>query len=144
MPFFDGNYQLMSNVTVTVDANGSDVSVVQGGTMEGLRNGMIWEACLTVDGAIDSADGDETLDVYIEEKIGSEYFSISKFPQISAGGTKYKNSEYASSGKGPLRCCFQLSKDATAIRYRNDVGGSTPSYASVNVRLFPTTIGLPI
>ena len=134
MAIYDVNYVLASNVTVTADVNGSDVSMIQGGQLEGLKAGMIVAAKLIVTGAIDDTSGNETVQFVIQEKVGSSYRDIGCFPVI--GGTLDDNPDVDNSGAA-LRCFFVPSFNAVALRYRTVTGGTTPSVAGVNITLHP-------
>lgn len=128
------NYVLASNVTVTADVNGGDVSMIQGGALEGLKAGLIVEAKLIVTGAIDDTSGNETVQFVIQEKVGSSYRDIACFPVI--GGALDDNPDMDLSAKA-IRCFFVPSYNAVALRYRTVTGGTTPSVAGVNITLHP-------
>lgn len=139
MPLVDQlNLLLADDTDVTVDVNGSDVAV------QGMHKGAINMAVMHIEGAIDSASGDEVMDVYIEEKIGTAYYNVGVFPRISFDtATEYTNADFASSGRVG-RCFFVLNPDATNIRCRFDVGGTTPSYADVSIVVVPLNFAPPM
>jgi hypothetical protein len=135
MPLYDVNYKLATDIDVSADANGADVSIAQGGALEGLKSGMICEAVLQFNGAISNPNSDGTLFVYIEEKIGSNYRAIGCFPQL--GTAADPDATYASNG-GELTCFFTPSFNATALRYRVDIGGTGgPVYNDMNIYIHP-------
>lgn len=139
MPLVDQTNLLLADDTdVTADANGSDVAV------QGLNKGQICMAIMHIEGAIDSSSGDEVMDVYIEEKIGTAYYNIGVFPRISYDtATEYVNADFASAGR-VARCFFVINPDATHIRCRFDVTGTTVSYADVSIVVVPTNAAPPM
>ena len=139
MPLVDQTNLLLENdLDVTGDANGTDLAV------QGMNKGQIIEFVMRFDGLIDSSSGDEVMDVYIEEKISSTYYKIAAFPRISYDtATEYNNAAFQSAGK-VARCYGVINPDATHIRARFDVDGTTVSYADVSVIAIPTNFAPPV
>lgn len=137
MPLTDVNYVLAAfNVSTTT--NGSDNDIRQAGTFEGVKQGVVIEGKLRVTGAIDDATGDETMQIFIEEKIGANYRTIAVFPTI--GSAADDNPDVDLSGRW-LRCFFQFAPNATHWRWRSIAGGTTPSLTGVEIRFIPLPAG---
>lgn len=140
MPLYDVNYVLLNAATISATASGPDVSMVQGGQLEGLKSGMIVEARLIVNGAIDDTTDDESMQFFIDEKVGTLYRTVACFPLIgntsAATPGPDDNPDVDNAGRA-LRCFFTPSYNATALRYRSVAGGTTPSCAGVTITLHP-------
>lgn len=136
MPMFDINSILANDVDITGSVNGGDVSMIQGGSLEGLKGGLIVQAQLQFDGAITDPNSDATLNVYIDEKIGSNYRQIAAFPQI---GSAQDTNAASDNDDAIFNCFFVPSYNATALRYRTVLGGTgVRVYNDMNIRLYPT------
>jgi hypothetical protein len=130
MPAYDSQAVLASAVTVTDTTAGADVSTASGGAMEGLPGNRAHQFLVWFTGAI----GGSTLDLDIEEKIGSNYRVIGS---ARFGTSADPVATYASQGKIYTKLIAQVSPEATAVRYkpRAYTGGS--SFVGMNIVAIP-------
>jgi hypothetical protein len=129
---------LCSAVDISADGNQADQALPGG-----LAGGPICQFDMVVAGAITGTA--PTLDMTIQEKIGSNYRNVAIFPRLADTGQDL-NVDYANAGIvnitagsiGMLRAYGRFRKEATAYRYVADVAASgTPVYNDVTIRVVP-------
>lgn len=137
----DINYKLATGIDLSATVTGAGVSMAQGGALEGLKAGLIVEAMMIVNGAIDDTTGNETMQVFIEEYDGTNWRTVAVFPTV--GDAADDNPDVDNAGRA-LKCFFCPSYASTQLRYRTIAAGTTPSLTNVDIWLHPTEMSPPI